>query len=74
MVAKGDILEELGDRFITDNFKFHVDDQEIFQHTTAATIKFGNSSKPVFTSSPFVRGLDYGNGNDSYWTYEHMVV
>ena len=29
--------------------------------------------KDELTVSPFVRELEYGNGHDGYWSYEHMV-
>ena len=45
-----------------------------YSDTIAASIRFGTSLKPLLATSPFVRELDYGNGNDGYWSYEHMVV
>jgi hypothetical protein len=37
-------------------------------------IKNGTKVKPVLTSSPFVRYLEYGSNNNGYWSYESMVL
>jgi hypothetical protein len=40
----------------------------------AAIAKNGTTTKPLLTSSPFIRYLEYGSNNDGYWSYECMVL
>jgi hypothetical protein len=40
-----------------------------------AAIKLrGSSKKQALTKSPFVREFEYGQNNDGYWSYKHMVL
>jgi hypothetical protein len=41
---------------------------------SAASGKNGTSRKPVLTSTPFTRFLEYGANNEGYWTYDSMVL
>jgi hypothetical protein len=34
----------------------------------------GTTVKPTLTHSPFVHQFDYGNNQDGYWTYDHMII
>jgi hypothetical protein len=40
----------------------------------AAKSKYGVTSKPKLTCSPFTRLLEYGANNEGYWNYESMVI
>ena len=45
-----------------------------YSDSTAAKLRNGTSLKPRLTVSPFVRQLEYRNGLEGYWSYEHMVL
>ena len=45
-----------------------------YSDVSAAVTKNGSEFKRKLTKSPFVRGLEYGNNHDGYWTYESMVL
>ena len=40
----------------------------------AAIFVHGSKEKKKLTESPFVRWLHYGQNNDGYWNYHHMIV
>lgn len=40
----------------------------------AAVFVHGNKNKKKLIESPFVRWLHYGQNNDGYWNYHHMIV
>ena len=41
---------------------------------TAARAIYGRPEKPNLLDSPFVRHLEYGQNNEGYWMYDHMIV
>ena len=45
-----------------------------YKDIVAANYLKGTSAKAPLTSTPFVRYLNYGQGKEGYWTYNHMVI
>ena len=47
---------------------------ESYLDEEAAVNLYGKKEKQELTSSPFVRWLEYGQNNDGYWNYDHMII
>ena len=35
---------------------------------------YGKADKGLLTKSPFIRWLEYGQNNEGYWNYAHMII
>ena len=45
-----------------------------YRDTQAAQDTRRSEFKPPLTTSPFVREFEFGQNNDGYWSYQHMVL
>ena len=46
----------------------------IYIDKKAALKVMGTKNKEPLTNSPFIRKFQYGHNQDSYWTYDHIII